>query len=155
MMLTLHLRRSGYLRQILMFSDFLTPEINSVFNKYFKNVAGKLKIKQSYEDGTIVDVLPQIQQTFTRIDAPSLSAMDDARFKYFIEKVCLQCLTIELKDGKKLTQIRRRHCQPFANQPPCKIIPSSSFHPILTMSASATTWRITIILTVHAASKFN
>ncbi|KAL1935710.1 hypothetical protein VTP01DRAFT_4850 [Rhizomucor pusillus] len=79
-------RKSGYLRQILMFSDFLTPEINSVFNKYFKNVAGKLKIKQSYEDGTIVDVLPQIQQTFTRIDAPSLSAMDDARFKYFIEK---------------------------------------------------------------------
>lgn len=89
MMLTLHLRRSGYLRQTLMFSDFLTPEMNSVFNKYFKNVAGKLKIKQSYEDGTIVDVLPQIQQTFTRIDAPSLSAMDDARFKYFIEKVCL------------------------------------------------------------------
>jgi U3 small nucleolar RNA-associated protein 25 len=27
-----------------------------------KNVAGKLKIKHSYEEGSILDVIPQVQQ---------------------------------------------------------------------------------------------
>ncbi|KAI8147823.1 hypothetical protein BJV82DRAFT_593490 [Fennellomyces sp. T-0311] len=79
-------KKAKYLRQTLMFTDFLTPEFNAVFNKYFLNVAGKLKIKQKYEDGSILDVIPQVQQTFTRVDTTSLAAMDDTRFKYFIEK---------------------------------------------------------------------
>lgn len=69
-----------------MVGDFLTPEINAVFNKYMKNAKGKLKIKQRYEEGTIVDVVAKVPQTFTRIDALSLSSIDDMRFKYFIEK---------------------------------------------------------------------
>lgn len=79
--------RACYLRQTLVFSEFLTPEINGLFSKYFKNVSGKIKIKQRYEDGSILDVIPQVQQTFTRIDTTSLAAMNDTRFKYFIEKV--------------------------------------------------------------------
>ncbi|KAI8644844.1 hypothetical protein BD408DRAFT_339777 [Parasitella parasitica] len=78
--------KAKYLRQTLVFADFLTPEFNALFNKYLKNVAGKLKIKRSYEDGSILDVIPQIQQTFTRIDAPSLKSINDVRYKYFIEK---------------------------------------------------------------------
>ncbi|KAI7851631.1 hypothetical protein BDC45DRAFT_538077 [Circinella umbellata] len=79
-------KKAQYLRQTLVFTEFLTPEFNAIFNKYFKNIAGKLKIKQKTEDGTILDVIPQVQQTFTRVDTTSLAAMDDTRFKYFIEK---------------------------------------------------------------------
>ncbi|KAI7879425.1 DUF1253-domain-containing protein [Lichtheimia hyalospora FSU 10163] len=79
-------RKACYLRQTLVFSEFLTPEINGFFSKYLKNVSGKIKIKQRYEDGSILDVIPQVQQTFTRIDTTSLAAMNDTRFKYFIEK---------------------------------------------------------------------
>ncbi|KAH8556050.1 hypothetical protein BGW37DRAFT_479631 [Umbelopsis sp. PMI_123] len=77
--------RSKYLRQTLVFSDFLTPEINAMFNKHMKNVGGKLKIKQSYE-GSMIDVIAQVQQTFIRLEAQSLATADDLRFKYFIEK---------------------------------------------------------------------
>ncbi|KAG0191643.1 rRNA-binding ribosome biosynthesis protein utp25 [Apophysomyces sp. BC1034] len=77
--------KAPYLRQTLAFSEFLSPELNALFNKYFKNISGKLRIKQAYE-GSIVDVVPQVQQTFTRIDTTSLAAMDDTRFKYFIDK---------------------------------------------------------------------
>lgn len=34
-----------------------------------------------------MDVIPQVQQSFTRIDAPSLKAINDTRYKFFIEKV--------------------------------------------------------------------
>ncbi|KAI8374291.1 uncharacterized protein BYT42DRAFT_398746 [Radiomyces spectabilis] len=77
--------KARYLRQTLVFSDFLTPELNAMFTKYLKNVSGKMKIKQQHE-GSIMDVIPQVQQTFTRIDTTSLAAMDDARFKYFVDK---------------------------------------------------------------------
>jgi hypothetical protein len=53
--------RAKYLRQNLVFADFLTPEINAMFNKHMKNVGGKLKIKQSYE-GTMIDVIAQVPQ---------------------------------------------------------------------------------------------
>ncbi|KAI8967354.1 hypothetical protein BDF20DRAFT_829714 [Mycotypha africana] len=78
--------KAKYLRQTLLFSDFLTPEINASYNKHFKNIAGKLKIKQKVEDGSIVDVIPQVQQSFTRIDVSTLAAVNDARYKHFIEK---------------------------------------------------------------------
>ncbi|KAI8981522.1 hypothetical protein BDB01DRAFT_723870 [Pilobolus umbonatus] len=78
--------KAKYLRQTLIFADFLTPEFNALFNKHLKNVSGKLKIKQTFEDGTIMDVIPQVQQTFTRIDVPALNTVNDMRFKFFIEK---------------------------------------------------------------------
>jgi U3 small nucleolar RNA-associated protein 25 len=74
------------LRQNLVFADFLTPEINALFNKHFWNVAGKVKIRQKYA-GTMLDVIPEIQQLFTRIECASLAEMDDARFKHFVEQV--------------------------------------------------------------------
>ncbi|KAI9287888.1 hypothetical protein BC943DRAFT_319045 [Umbelopsis sp. AD052] len=77
--------RAKYLRQNLVFADFLTPEINAMFNKHMKNVGGKLKIKQSYE-GSMIDAIAQVQQTFVRVEAQSLATADDLRFKYFVEK---------------------------------------------------------------------
>ncbi|CAO3600758.1 unnamed protein product [Absidia cylindrospora] len=77
--------KGRYLRQTLVFADFLTPELNALYNKYLKNISGRMKIKQSYE-GTIMDVTAQVPQSFTRVDTTSLAAMDDARFKFFVEK---------------------------------------------------------------------
>lgn len=78
--------KGRYLRQTLVFADFLTPEVNALYNKHLKNVTGRMKIKQPYE-GTIMDVTTQVPQTFTRVDTTSLAAMDDTRFKFFVEKV--------------------------------------------------------------------
>ncbi|RIB27767.1 digestive organ expansion factor [Gigaspora rosea] len=76
--------KAKYYRQTIIISSYLTPEINSLFNKQMLNLAGKLKIKDKYE-GTIVDVIPRVKQIFTRIES-SLIEADDTRFKYFIEK---------------------------------------------------------------------
>ncbi|CAG8522914.1 5532_t:CDS:10 [Paraglomus brasilianum] len=77
--------RSKYLRQTIVLSDFLTPEMNSLFNKRMLNIAGKLKMRQTYE-GAILDVIPDVNQIFMRIDCSSMKEADDARFKYFVEK---------------------------------------------------------------------
>ncbi|CAG8574404.1 5657_t:CDS:10 [Ambispora leptoticha] len=74
-----------YLRQTLVFADYLTPEMNALYNKYLFNIAGKLKIKQLHQ-GSILDVIPLVQQIFTRIESSSLLDAGDARFKYFIGK---------------------------------------------------------------------
>lgn len=78
--------KARYLRQTLIFANFLTPELNSLYTKYLKNTSGKLKMKSTYQ-GSIMEVVAQVPQTFTRIDATSLASMDDTRYKYFIEKV--------------------------------------------------------------------
>jgi hypothetical protein len=54
--------RARYLRQTLIFSDYLTPELNSVFSKYCNNINGKLKIRRENEAGTINEVALPIQQ---------------------------------------------------------------------------------------------
>ncbi|CAG8719183.1 16347_t:CDS:2, partial [Racocetra persica] len=77
--------KAKYFRQTIIISEYLTPEINSLFNKKMFNIDGKLKTKDYYE-GTIVNVIPQVKQVFTRIECPSLIEADDIRFKYFIEK---------------------------------------------------------------------
>ncbi|CAB4378929.1 unnamed protein product [Rhizophagus irregularis] len=79
--------RARYLRQTIILSDYLTPEINMLFNKQMNNVDGKMKIKHHHQ-GTILDVnVKNIRQIFTRIECNSLSEIDDIRFKYFIEKI--------------------------------------------------------------------
>ncbi|CAG8660768.1 9272_t:CDS:2, partial [Funneliformis caledonium] len=79
--------RAKYLRQTIVFADYLTPEINALFNKQMNNVDGKIKIKHHHK-GTILDVnATNIRQTFTRIECNLLSEVDDLRFKYFTEKV--------------------------------------------------------------------
>ncbi|KAF9161097.1 rRNA-binding ribosome biosynthesis protein utp25 [Mortierella sp. AD010] len=82
--------RSKYVRQTLLFSNYLTPEINALFKKYSRNVAGKLKITQGYEHGSIVDVVPLVQQSFNRIETRTLAQADDNRFEYFINQTLPQ-----------------------------------------------------------------
>ncbi|KAG0204610.1 rRNA-binding ribosome biosynthesis protein utp25 [Mortierella sp. GBA30] len=82
--------RSKYVRQTVVVSNFLTPEINALFKKFSRNVAGKMKITQAYEHGSIVDVVPLVQQNFNRIDTRTLAQADENRFQYFINQTLPQ-----------------------------------------------------------------
>jgi len=55
---------SKYLRQTVIISEYLTPEINSIFNKYMCNIAGKLKIKQHYS-GAMINITLQVKQVIS------------------------------------------------------------------------------------------
>ncbi|KAG0216349.1 hypothetical protein B0O80DRAFT_434675 [Mortierella sp. GBAus27b] len=82
--------RAKYVRQTLVVADMLTPEINALFKKVSKNVAGKLKISQAIEHGSIVDVVPLVQQSFHRIETRTLAQADDNRFQYFVTQTLPQ-----------------------------------------------------------------
>ncbi|KAJ1971393.1 rRNA-binding ribosome biosynthesis protein utp25 [Dimargaris xerosporica] len=88
--------QAQYLRQTLVFSDFLTPELNAMFNTTMRNVAGKVRVRQDWPAGTIADVIPKVPQVFTRIDCSQAAMAPDARFKYFTEVFLPSVQTSEL-----------------------------------------------------------
>lgn len=74
---------SANLRQTIVLSAYLTPKINTLYNKHMRNVAGRLKYTPDYTDGTIETLNYGIKQTFSRFESPSHTSDPDARFKYF------------------------------------------------------------------------
>ncbi|GAM87309.1 hypothetical protein ANO11243_053310 [Dothideomycetidae sp. 11243] len=80
--------QAKYLRQTIIASPFLTPEINSLFNSNALNISGRVKLQPEY-DGTIQSLsLPSgIKQTFSRFDSSSPTADPDARFAFFSSAV--------------------------------------------------------------------
>lgn len=72
-----------YLRQSLLFSAYITPEMTHLYNTSFLNVFGKTKFSPIYP-GAINDTSGLgIKQSFVRFDSPSPTADPDARFKFF------------------------------------------------------------------------
>ena len=75
-----------YLRQTIILSDYLTPEINSLASKNLHNVAGTIRYKSIYQ-GAMLNLPPTlpngISQTFMRFNSLSPSADSDARFTQF------------------------------------------------------------------------
>ncbi|KAK7521706.1 U3 small nucleolar RNA-associated protein 25 [Phyllosticta citriasiana] len=78
--------KASHFRQTIVISAYLTPELNSLFNKHMRNIAGKVKIQPTY-DGAMLDIGLSVKQTFNRYDSPSPASDPDARFKYFTSAI--------------------------------------------------------------------
>jgi U3 small nucleolar RNA-associated protein 25 len=72
-----------FIRQTIVLSAFLTPKINTLYNKHMRNFAGRLKYTADNTAGLIESMSYGIKQTFLRFDSPSHLTDPDARFKYF------------------------------------------------------------------------
>ncbi|KAJ3195394.1 hypothetical protein HK101_000361 [Irineochytrium annulatum] len=72
--------KAKYLRQTIVISSYLSPEINSLFNVTCKNVAGRIKIARDHP-GTLSDVVVQMPQVL-----PSLrrTTSDFSQTMFFI-----------------------------------------------------------------------
>lgn len=77
---------AAYLRQTIVISPFNTPDLNSIFLKHMKNVAGKVKFTREY-DASIIGLGIQVRQSFTRFLSSSPETDPDDRFKYFTSAV--------------------------------------------------------------------
>ena len=75
-----------YLRQTIVLSGFITPELNRLYNSSMLNIAGKAKYTVAYQ-GAIVDIGMSIKQTFSRFESPSPVSEPDDRFKYFTSAI--------------------------------------------------------------------
>jgi U3 small nucleolar RNA-associated protein 25 len=72
-----------FIRQTIILSAFITPKINTLYNKHMRNFAGRLKYVADNTAGLIESMSYGIKQTFLRFDSPSHLTDPDARFKYF------------------------------------------------------------------------
>lgn len=78
--------QAKYLRQTVILSDYLTPEINSLASTHLHNISGRVRFQPTYP-GVMLSVpalLPSaIPQTFLRFPSPTALQDSDARFKIF------------------------------------------------------------------------
>jgi len=73
-----------HFRQTIVFSAYLSPSMNRLFNADMLNVVGKAKLIPDYPEGAIGAVANGVKQTFVRFQSsPSPATDPDARFKYF------------------------------------------------------------------------
>lgn len=73
---------AAYMRQNVIISSFLTPELNSLWNTHMRNISGRVKISPRY-DGTLTSFTAPIRQTFLRFPSPHPSTDPDSRFTFF------------------------------------------------------------------------
>ncbi|KAF2879479.1 hypothetical protein ILUMI_26703 [Ignelater luminosus] len=79
-----------YYRQTLIFSSFVLPEINAIFNKKCFNYAGKIKTVNAISVGSICQVFVQLPHVFHKFAANDVSELAEARFNFFVRKILPQ-----------------------------------------------------------------
>ncbi|GFQ03003.1 U3 small nucleolar RNA-associated protein 25 [Phtheirospermum japonicum] len=78
--------QARFYRQTIILGSHLHPEINALFNKHCLNYRGKVKLECKYK-GVLPKILIPVRQIYERFDTESIAEADDARLKYFCEKV--------------------------------------------------------------------
>ncbi|CAH3122133.1 unnamed protein product [Porites lobata] len=78
---------SKFYRQTLIFSSFVSPEMNSLFNRHCYNFAGRVKASPCDVPGSICQVAVQVPQAFHRFQCSSFAEAADKRFNTFINEV--------------------------------------------------------------------
>lgn len=73
---------ASFLRQTIVLSKYLTPELITLFNHQMNNIDGKVKCQPHY-NGAIEKINLQVKQTFSRFASDSPIDDPDVRFKYF------------------------------------------------------------------------
>lgn len=75
-----------YLRQTVLLSAFVEPELSAVFSRFCANTSGLLRC-EPVSPPTISDVVPKIKQVFQRIEAETFAQVVDAKLTLFRLKV--------------------------------------------------------------------
>lgn len=77
-----------YLRQTIVFSAFLTPDLNALSSKHMRSIAGKIKHQPRYAGAIASQDFPfEVPQTFSRFHPTSHTADPDTRFNYFTSTI--------------------------------------------------------------------
>ncbi|KAJ2783615.1 rRNA-binding ribosome biosynthesis protein utp25 [Coemansia javaensis] len=71
-------------RQTIVLSEYMTPELQAVFNNDCRSIAGKVRTKPAYR-GAVADVVAQVTQVFRLVPVRRLASLDDDRFAHFTE----------------------------------------------------------------------
>ncbi|KAL6585611.1 hypothetical protein OROMI_002255 [Orobanche minor] len=78
--------QARFYRQTIVLGSHINPEINALFNQHCLNYRGKVKLECKYK-GVLPKILIPVRQIYERFDTESIVDADDARLKYFCEKV--------------------------------------------------------------------
>jgi U3 small nucleolar RNA-associated protein 25 len=82
-----------FLRQTIILSAYLTPEISALASAHLHNIVGRIKYTPRYKGSIteVMNVLPMtVHQTFIRIDALNAVVEAEARFKLFTTTILPQ-----------------------------------------------------------------
>ncbi|PRP80578.1 digestive organ expansion factor [Planoprotostelium fungivorum] len=76
-----------YSRQTIMLSEWMTPEMNSLWNRNTFSQMGMTKIRPIIAGGSIVTVATHVPQMFHKITSPSFLDAPEDRLRHFTEEV--------------------------------------------------------------------
>ena len=81
-----------HFRQTIVLSRMNDPLINNLIQKHCSNYSGCYRVSETYTNGSMSRVVPQVKQVFTRVPTESVKTEADDRFAYFEENVVQQLL---------------------------------------------------------------